>query len=115
MGFNTVAVIFNDHTHRLQEDDGRLSREIAKAMRGWSMRDRDRMATWFGAGQVVSQAHADYSQVVVVGQNSGRPISECGNLDWYALDQIEAALKRHGYVVKKPKKRKSLPQPQGRE
>ena len=112
MGFNTVAVLYNDHTHRFQEDDGRISRDIAKAMRGWSMRDRDRMATWFGAGQVISQAHADYSQVVVVGQNRGRPIVECEDLDHYALGQIADALRRHGFVVKPPKRNRK-PKAQG--
>lgn len=104
MGFNTVAVLFNDQTSAFR-DDGPLGAKIAKAMTaGWSMRDRDRMATWFGAGQIVSQAHADYSQVVVCGQNGGRPLDECDSLDRYALDQLVNALVRHGYSVKAPKK-----------
>ena len=107
MGFNTVAVIFNDHTHRLLEDDGRISRDIATAMRNWGMRDRDSMATWFGAGRVVSQASADYSQVVVCGHNGGAPISECGVLDFYALDQIADALRRHGWTAKPPAKQRT--------
>ena len=104
MGFNTVAVLYNDHTHRLANDDGQISKKIAKAMQSWSIRDRNRLATWFDAGQVVSQAHADYSQVVVVGQNTGRPIVECNDLDHYALKQIADALRRHGWTVKPPKK-----------
>lgn len=107
MGFNTVAVLYNDHQHRLAEDDGSISKRIAAAMRGWSLRDRDRLATWFGAGQVVSQAHADYSQVVVCGQNGGRPLSECDDLDRVALDQLVSALTRHGYNVTKRRKAKS--------
>jgi DNA-directed RNA polymerase subunit N (RpoN/RPB10) len=107
MGFNTVAVLYNDHIHRMAEDDGRIARDIGKAMQHWSMRDRDRMATWFGCGQVVSQAHADYSQVVVVGQNSGRPLSECKELDRYAIDQLVTALVQHGYKVTAPKRKKS--------
>jgi hypothetical protein len=106
MGFNTVAVLYNDHTHRLRSDDGSISQEIGRAMQHWSIRDRDRMATHFGAGMVVSQAHADYSQVVVVGQNRGRPIVECDDLDHYALGQIADALRRHGWNVKPPAKRK---------
>lgn len=114
MGFNTVAVLYNDHTHRLKADDGTISREIAKAIVGYSYRDRDKLATWFGAGQVVSQAHADYSQVVVVGQNRGRPIVECDDLDHYALGQIADALRRHGWTVKPPaKKRRTSSQRQG--
>lgn len=106
MGFNTVAVLYNDH-HSDFERDGPLGKRIANAMRGWNERNRDTLATWFGAGKVISQAHADYSQVVVVGRNHGAPLAECGDLDWYALDQLEDALKRHGYTVKKPKKRKA--------
>lgn len=48
------------------------------------------------------------SQVVVVGQNRARPLAECDDLDWYALDQLEAALQRHGYIVKKPKRAKKV-------
>lgn len=66
MGINTVAVLFNDQTNEFRRS-GPLGERIADAMTaGWSMRDRDRLATWFGCGQVISQAHADYSQVVVV-------------------------------------------------
>lgn len=104
MGFNTVAVIYNDHLHRLKEDDGRIAKDIAKAIQHWSVRDRDSMATWFGCGQVVSMGHADYPQVVVVGRNSGRPLSECTDLDWMTLDQLALALKRHGWKVKEPAK-----------
>lgn len=110
MGFNTVAVLFNDQTHVFRSD-GPLGEKIARAMQSWSMRDRDSLATWFGAGQVVSQAHADYTQIVAVGQNSGRPLSECDDLDWYALDQLADALQRHGWTVKPPAKRKSKKQP----
>lgn len=104
MGFNTVAVLYNDHTHRFRDDGGMISKEIAAAMQSWSIRDRDRLALHFGAGMVVSQAHADYSQVVVVGQNRGRQIVECNDLDHYALGQIADALRRHGWTVKAPKK-----------
>src|SRR5689334_10267154 len=106
MGFNTVAVLYNDHTHRFRSDDGSISKDIGRAMQHWSIRDRDSMATHFGAGMIVSQAHADYSQVVVVGQNRGRPIVECDDLDPYALGQIADALRRHGWNVKPPAKRK---------
>lgn len=106
MGFNTVAVLYNDHTHRIAED-GPLGERIAKAMRMWSVRDRDPLVTHFGAGQVVSQAHADYSQVVVVGRNTGKPINECDDLDYYALQQIADALKRHGYTVRKKRVKKN--------
>lgn len=106
MGYNTVAVLFND-LHGAIERGGPIGKEIAAAMRGWSMRDRDQNAARFGGGQVISQDHADYSQVVVVGQNSGRPLRECNDLDGYALSQLTEALVRHGYTVKAPKKPKA--------
>lgn len=106
MGFNTVAVLYNDHTYAFRQD-GALGQRIATAMTaGWSERHRNKLATWFGAGQIVSQAHADYSQIVVCGRNTGAPLSECNELDWFALHQLAEALRRHGYTVKPPRKSK---------
>lgn len=113
MGFNTVAVLYNDVNFETRPDIGK---RIQEAIRGWSWRERDRLATNFGAGMVVSQAHADYSQVVVVGQNRGRPIVECEDLDHYALGQIADALRRHGWTVKppaKPKRTRAVAVPKG--
>lgn len=101
MGFNTVAVLYNDFDFAKERV---LGKRIADAMRGWSIRDRDHLVTHFGCGIVVSQAHADYSQVVVVGQNRGRQIIECNDLDHYAIGQIADALRRHGWDVKPPAK-----------
>jgi len=97
MGFNTVAVLYNDFNFAKQRDIGD---RIERAMRGWLERDRDRMATHFGAGIVVSQAHADYTQIVAVGKNTGQPVSE-ESFDWYALDQMKRCLENHGYKVTK--------------
>jgi hypothetical protein len=102
MGYNTVAVLYNDHNFK---DDSTIGPRIQNAMRNWSWRDRDPLATHFGVSVVVSQAHADYPQVVVVGQNSGRPISEANGLDRMALDQMVACLVRHGYKITAPKKK----------
>ena len=114
MGFNTVAVLYNDCVHDIREYGGNLGQRLGTAMTaGWSLRDRNTHGTSFGAGQVVSQAHADYSQVVVVGHNTGRPITECADLDHYALGQIADALRRHGWTVKPPKKAKRVRQEQG--
>jgi D-alanyl-D-alanine carboxypeptidase len=109
VGYNTVAVLFNDHMHRIQ-DDPDFGRHVAQAVRAWTWPDRARSATHFGSGQVISQAHADYSQVVVVGRNAGKPIVECEDLDHYALGQIADALRRHGWSVKPPRKSKATQQ-----
>lgn len=104
MGFNTVAILLNDQTHEFA-NDGPLGARIANAMRNYP--SRDRLDCWFGAGKVISQAHADYSQVVVVGRNTGCPLSECTDLDWYAINQLKDALERHGYRVTKRRKPKA--------
>lgn len=103
MGFNTVAVIYNDHTHRI-EKDGPIGESMAQAIRNWHGRRDDRIASHFGAGMIVSVAHADVSQVVIVGRNSGERAQDATDLDWYALEQMKECLERHGYRVTKPKK-----------
>jgi hypothetical protein len=104
MGFNTVAVLLNDFTHEL-ERDGRYGARIAQAMRNVGHR-RDGLSTWFGAGVCISQAHADYSQVVVVGKNTGQRLDDANDLDWYALKQLADALERHGWRVKPPARKR---------
>lgn len=113
MGYNTVAVLYNDGLHYGVGDAG-LGERIQTASRNWSNRQDHRFHIDFFArsgnasasyGRIVSQEHADYSQVVVVGRNTGAPLRECDNLDRYALDQLADALTRHGYTVKKPKRK----------
>ena len=103
MGYNSVAVILNDHIGLIKKDPG-FGARIGKAINRWNYRGIDAFAPDFGAGHICSMAHADYSQVVVVGQNRGRRISDCNDLDIYALDQIADALRRHGWDVKPPKR-----------
>jgi hypothetical protein len=105
VGFNTVAVIYNDLTRAIQEDL-ELGRRIACAMGMWTMRDRYPQSVHFGSGKLISQAHADYTQIVAVGRNTGGPISEYHDLDWYALNEMAECLRRHGWTAKEPSKRK---------
>lgn len=102
MGYNTVALLINDQTHAIEQDD--FGRRVSRAMHNWLDRDRDPMGVWFGSGAIISQAHADYSQIVVVGQNTGKPIQDCNNLDHYALMQLAEALIRHGWTARPPRK-----------
>lgn len=104
MGFNTVAVLYNDANIANESD---LGKRIHDAMRGWSWRERDRMVTHFGCGMVVSQAHADYTQIVAVGENRGRPIQDCNDLNYGPLANMAECLIRHGWTVKPPKRRRS--------
>ena len=108
MGFNTVAVLYNDATDRIRAG-GNTAERLADAMsHGWLERRRDRMATDFGAGVVISQDHADNSQVVIVGRNSGCTAKEAVDLDWWALQQMAECRERHGYKVTKPKRAKAV-------
>lgn len=108
MGFNTVAVLYNDFDFTKQQH---LGERIQSAMRSWPDRDRIQLGANFGCGIVISQAHADYTQVVVVGRNTGYPISEATDLDWYALNQIKACLEANGYRVVKKRKPKGAALP----
>lgn len=101
MGFNTVAVLLNDRTHEF-EASGDLGRRIAAEMRSYGD-SRRVLPGWFGAGKIISQAHADYSQVVIVGRNTGCRIEDAKDLDWHAIDQMKRCLESRGYkVTKKP-------------
>jgi hypothetical protein len=111
MGFNTVAVLFNDFTHELERDGG-YSKRIAEAMRNVG-HNREGLSGWFGAGKCISQAHADYTQIVAVGGNTGKHIRDANDLDWMALDQMADCLRRHGWRVRPPGKRKKVSSPRG--
>lgn len=79
MGINTVAVLYNDMIH-LMRSNSKIGDELAAAItHGWSSRDRLRFAKHFTGGMVISQAHADYSQIVVVGRNSGAMLADGDN------------------------------------
>ncbi len=113
MGFNTVAVLYNDHNFAQQHE---LGKRIHDAMRSWSWSDRDRMALNFGCGMVISQAHADYTQIVAVGENRGRPIQDCNDLNHGPLANMAECLIRHGWTVKppaKPSRKRSPSLPKG--
>jgi hypothetical protein len=106
MGFNTVAVLYNDFNFANATPE--LGNRIQDAIRGWSWRDRDSMATHFGCGIVVSQAHADHTQIVAVGQNTGQPIQDCNDLDYIALAAMAECLIRHGWTARAPARKRKV-------
>lgn len=106
MGYNTVAVLLNDHANEIAEC-GPLGKRIADAIGGWNYRDRVSLATYFGCGSVISQDHADNAQVVIVQYNTGVRAFEAKNLDWHALHQMATCLENHGYTVRKKRKPKA--------
>ncbi len=113
MGFNTVLMILND-TVDYGAKDSHIGKRILDAVRGYTVRDyapsrldiyaRPDDGGSASYGSVISQEHADYSQIVVVGQNRGRKLQDCNDLDWLALQTIKEALERHGYRVTKRRK-----------
>lgn len=106
MGFNTVAVLLNDHTADF-EKDGPLGKRVAYAMNAWSPVTLD---GWFGAGRVISRDHADGYQLVVVHGNTGQMLSEANDLPWLTLSQLAECLNKHGWRAKPPaRKRKTAP------
>lgn len=107
MGYNTVAVLYNDFTGDLRRDGGRYAERIADAMQAYGIgSERHKPRLNFGAGVVISQAHADGEQVVIVSRNFGYRADEAEGLGWMALDQMQRCLERHGYKVTKPKRKK---------
>lgn len=103
MGYNTVAVLFNDFDFESQPE---LGKRIKSAMRGYTWPDKGRRPTHFGCGEVISQDHADSEQVVVVGRNTGYRLDDCNALDMMTQEKLADALRRHGWSVKKPGRRK---------
>lgn len=100
MGFNTVAVLYNDQSYRIKDRAPDISEAISrKSFNG----DGD-----FGYGHIVSCQHADNDQVVIVGQNRGRLLSFC-NGDKEDFDIIANLLRERGYSVKGPGEARAKP------
>jgi len=107
MGLNTVAILYNDRIGDLA-NDASVGKRIQSSMLHWSVRSKAPTGLNFGYGAVVSQDHADYSQVVIIGQNRGVRAADAENVDWIALEQMKQCLERHGYSVKKRRPRKKV-------
>ena len=101
MGFNTVAVLLNDRAEEIRKS-GRLGERIHDAICAYSHSPRNRIDRYFGAGNIVSMAHADTPQVVVVFGNTGWSAWD-ENIPPEALEHIARALRDKGYRVTKPK------------
>lgn len=104
MGFNSVAVLLNDHMLQIAES-GALGKRMADAVRDYSsVRGRHN----FGSGMIISQDHADGYQVTVVHGNFGWRVSDAdydkyfdGIYAWQAFNQMKECLERNGYKVTK--------------
>lgn len=106
MGFTTVAIISNDWIDRAAADDS-FGEKVLNAVRNWY--SKDRFALRAGPLEVVSQSHADYSQVVIARHNcawSSMSGAAPSDADLYALRDI---LEQHGFKVTKKRARQEHP------
>lgn len=101
MGFNTVAVILNDKIHEVRKG-GPIGEAIYRAVCHFSTTSRNTMDRYFGAGKVISMAHADFHQVVVVQGNTGWSLHD-DDIPQEALEAVARQLREHGYRVTKLK------------
>ena len=102
MGFNTVAVILNDFTHEIDAKMPRLSAAIRH------FPSKNRLDHNFGCGEVLSQRHADDTQIVVVRGNTGQAVNFRDG-DREALDALADVLRQRGYAVRYPGKQRAQP------
>ncbi len=114
MGFNTVAVLYNDQTDSIRAGGHTAERMADAISHGWYLRKRDPLATYFVLALSFHTAHADEEQVVIVSRNSGCRAEDADDLGWQALETMKACLERHGYTVSK-KRKSPPPASQGRE
>lgn len=113
MGYNSVVVVMNDALGMIEEDPT-FGRNLAAGIRGCHIReDRDVPAyspsgrgVHCNAAEVISTAHADIPQVVVVKGNTGFAYRYGEALPESVLEDLKFVLDQHGYSVrKKPTKR----------
>lgn len=104
MGYNCVAVLLNDFSYKMRDSGGHLGKEIAIAMSSWYP-DRPEYGDFRG-GQVISRDHADGYQITVVHGNTGCLIKDAKNLPIWSQEELADCLKRYGWTVKPPKKKK---------
>ena len=98
MGWTSVAILHHDHVHQMEGTP--LGDRMADAIRLW-----DAGRGNFGAGAVISQAHADVAQVVIVQGNTGSELEDAGP-NRAAIWQMISYLERNGYKVTKRRKPK---------
>lgn len=99
MGWNTVVVIYNDTIDLIEKYPEKYSKKIHDAVRNCYFNKKE-LDTKFGLGQAISTEHANWSQVVIVGRNSGYNIKnkDCPK-DTMAIIQMKEYLEKHGYKV----------------
>lgn len=103
MGFNTVAIILNDQIYDAAKDET-FGQQVLHAVIGWDSRKRFPFSneTRRGGLRIVSQAHADYPQVVVVSMNCARALSMGDAPLPGDLEALASILRDHGWKATNP-------------
>jgi hypothetical protein len=115
MGYNTAIVVMNDALSAIKDDPKfgeNLYYAVLESQRGkpvdipaHTYRDGEVRGVYCNAATVVSCAHADDPQVVVVKYNTGYAAKYKETLPDHVIEDMKWVLKQHGYrVSKEPKK-----------
>lgn len=105
MGYNTVALILND-TIGMDRDNPAFGEQTLRAIDSWPGRDPYKFDLEAGRQRslrVISVAHADYRQVVVVHRNCGRVLNRGGEPMDGDLEALADILRDRGWKVTAPK------------
>lgn len=115
MGYNTAVLVMDDALHAIKEDPKfgeNLYYAVLESQRGKQVdipartyRDGEVQGIYCNAATVISSAHADDPQVMVIKYNSGYVAKYKGTLPDHVIEDMKWVLKQHGYhVSKEPKK-----------
>jgi hypothetical protein len=116
MGYNTAVVVMNDALGAIKDDPKfgeNLYYAILESQRNkqvdvpaYSYRDGEVRGVHCNAATVISGAHADDPQVMVVKYNTGYVAKYKEELPDYVIEDMKWVLKQHGYRVSKEPKKK---------
>ena len=106
MGFRTTVVFNNDHLELLIQDPN-IGRRIYQAVTGYGY---DHDGSLQQLGEVVEQAHADHTKLIILGKGGSFSADVLANSHWNAPDiemtLLKEAADRLGYkLTKKPIKK----------
>lgn len=102
MGYNTVAVLYNDVLDIIRREP-KFGEIVYQGFLGYQQARNPRDAN-FVYGEIISCEHADYDQLVVVGQNRGRQLRDVDDPSPMMLLEMKEFMEKHGYRVVKKRK-----------
>ena len=99
MSITSVAVLHND---RISEIDD-ASSEMGEAIYNFtSQNGLNENVADFGFGKIIAQSHSSDKQVIVVHDNTGKPINCLGSVSKDDLEYLSKLLRYHGCSVRLP-------------